>query len=150
MYAKLLDNEVYIYPYSIKELKLDNPNTSFPDNLSSEDLLYFDTVVVERTEQPFATLTTSVTEGLPVNDNGVWKQTWTVSMVSPEEIQARTEKQSVFVREQRNNLLSQTDWTQVADAPVDKQAWASYRQELRDITSQTSFPFAILWPVAPN
>jgi len=52
-------------------------------------------------------------------------------------------------REQRNTLLTKSDWTQVADAPVDQQAWATYRQGLRDITSQEGFPEAIMWPVAP-
>jgi hypothetical protein len=53
-------------------------------------------------------------------------------------------------RAQRNTLLAASDWTQVADAPVDQAAWATYRQELRDITSQEGFPEAITWPVAPN
>lgn len=53
-------------------------------------------------------------------------------------------------RAKRNTLLAASDWTQVADAPVDQAAWATYRQELRDITSQEGFPEAITWPVAPN
>ena len=53
-------------------------------------------------------------------------------------------------RAQRNTLLAASDWTQVADAPVDQAAWATYRQALRDITSQEGFPEAITWPVAPN
>jgi len=36
------------------------------------------------------------------------------------------------MRAHRNLLLAASDWTQVADAPVDKQAWAAYRQQLRD------------------
>lgn len=36
------------------------------------------------------------------------------------------------MRFQRDRLLAESDWTQVADAPVDKQAWADYRQALRD------------------
>ena len=53
-------------------------------------------------------------------------------------------------RSKRNTLLSQSDWTQIPDAPVDQAAWATYRQALRDITSQEGFPEAITWPVAPN
>ena len=49
----------------------------------------------------------------------------------------------------RNRLLYECDWTQVADAPVDQAAWAAYRQELRDITSQETFPSEVTWPVAP-
>lgn len=50
------------------------------------------------------------------------------------------------VRALRNALLSASDWTQVADAPVDQAAWATYRQALRDITSQEGFPHSVVWP----
>jgi hypothetical protein len=53
------------------------------------------------------------------------------------------------VRAVRNALLKDSDWTQVADAPVDKAAWATHRQALRDITTQEGFPQAVQWPVAP-
>jgi len=52
-------------------------------------------------------------------------------------------------RNNRNALLGQSDWTQVADAPVDQAAWATYRQALRDVTAQASFPENIDWPIAP-
>jgi hypothetical protein len=51
-------------------------------------------------------------------------------------------------RAQRDGLLAASDWTQVADAPVDQAAWATYRQALRDITAQAGFPESIDWPVA--
>lgn len=35
----------------------------------------------------------------------------------------------------RNRLLADSDWTQTADAPVDREAWATYRQALRDFPS---------------
>ena len=54
-----------------------------------------------------------------------------------------------FIRKERNGKLSDSDWTQVADAPVDKAAWAAYRQALRDITSQPGFPWTIEWPEQP-
>jgi len=53
-------------------------------------------------------------------------------------------------RNQRDSLLTESDWTQVADAPVDQTAWATYRQALRDITVQVGFPRTIYWPVAPE
>ena len=53
------------------------------------------------------------------------------------------------VRTKRNTLLQQSDWTQVADAPVDQAAWATYRQALRDITAQAGFPEIIDWPEKP-
>ena len=39
--------------------------------------------------------------------------------------------------------------TVTLDAPVDKEAWATYRQALRDITTQSGFPWEITWPDAP-
>jgi hypothetical protein len=61
-----------------------------------------------------------------------------------------TNEEIYAVRQKRNALLAASDWTQVADAPVDQAAWATYRQELRDITSQATFPSEVTWPVAPQ
>ena len=58
-------------------------------------------------------------------------------------------EQAKSVRATRGEKLKDTDWTQVADAPVDKAAWATYRQALRDVTEQAGFPWAVEWPVAP-
>jgi len=58
--------------------------------------------------------------------------------------------QSANARKRRNKLLSASDWTQVADAPVNKAAWATYRQELRDISAQAGFPATVVWPTQPE
>jgi hypothetical protein len=54
------------------------------------------------------------------------------------------------VRAERNRLLAACDWTQLGDTPFDKQAWAKYRKELRDITNQKTFPESVQWPIAPE
>jgi len=53
------------------------------------------------------------------------------------------------VRRQRTEKLNDCDWTQIADSTADKTAWATYRQQLRDITAQSGFPWTITWPDAP-
>ena len=53
------------------------------------------------------------------------------------------------VRAERNSLLEDSDWTQNSDAPINKEAWAAYRQALRDIPQQENFPFRIIWPNKP-
>jgi hypothetical protein len=58
-------------------------------------------------------------------------------------------EQAKSVRQSRSDKLADCDWTQVADAPVDKAVWATYRQALRDVTTQTGFPWTITWPDAP-
>ena len=53
------------------------------------------------------------------------------------------------VRSLRDEYLSSSDWTQLPDVNnVDKTAWATYRQQLRDITTQAD-PFNITWPSTP-
>ena len=74
--------------------------------------------------------------------DGQWKQFWSVVLKPIEE-------QSYRVRAQRNEKLSACDWTQVADAPVDKTVWANYRQELRNVPAQAGFPWDITWPTQP-
>jgi hypothetical protein len=58
-------------------------------------------------------------------------------------------EQAKSVRNQRTQLLKDCDWTQIADSTADKTAWATYRQQLRDITGQAGFPWTITWPDAP-
>ena len=54
-----------------------------------------------------------------------------------------------FIRSHRDMLLKESDWTQVADAPVDQAAWATYRQALRDVPQQAGFPHEVDWPAKP-
>jgi hypothetical protein len=49
----------------------------------------------------------------------------------------------------RDQELIDTDWTQVADSQVDKVAWATYRQGLRDLTKQNVVPRLIVIPERP-
>ena len=58
-------------------------------------------------------------------------------------------EQATSVRATRDAKLAECDWTQVADAPVDKAVWATYRQALRDITAQEGFPWTVTYPDAP-
>lgn len=55
----------------------------------------------------------------------------------------------IRMRHWRNTELARTDWTQVADAPVNQTAWATYRQALRDLPASNKDPRAIELPVAP-
>tara|TARA_R110001632_G_scaffold43319_1_gene109636 strand:- start:204 stop:611 length:408 start_codon:yes stop_codon:yes gene_type:complete len=53
------------------------------------------------------------------------------------------------LRSERDKLLAASDWTQVPDAPVDQPAWATYRQELRELPDNTEDPRNITWPTKP-
>lgn len=56
------------------------------------------------------------------------------------------------IRERRDYLLAESDWTLGLDSPLSeekKQEWIIYRQELRDITKQAN-TFNIIWPIPPS
>jgi hypothetical protein len=62
---------------------------------------------------------------------------------------AKDAEQAKAVRTQRGEKLKDSDWTQISDSTADKEAWATYRQALRDVTTQTGFPWTINWPTQP-
>ena len=53
------------------------------------------------------------------------------------------------IRIHRDNLLKDSDWRMVEDAPWDKTAWASYRQALRDLPESVTNPADIVFPNPP-
>tara|TARA_R110000851_G_scaffold163417_1_gene307280 strand:+ start:1805 stop:2233 length:429 start_codon:yes stop_codon:yes gene_type:complete len=59
------------------------------------------------------------------------------------------ENLSARARVHRDSLLAATDWTAMSDAPTQATAMTTYRQSLRDITSQSEWPTTIIWPTAP-
>lgn len=52
------------------------------------------------------------------------------SPLDPEEVPSEWWLERMRLR--RDALLAACDWTQHLDAPVDRAAWAAYRQALRD------------------
>lgn len=54
------------------------------------------------------------------------------------------------IRIHRDNLLKDSDWRMVEDAPWDKSAWANYRQALRDLPATVSDPAEIVFPEPPT
>jgi len=144
-YALIENGSIAKYPLSEISIKSLHPNTSFPVPFEAPDGY----VKVHQVDPPTFDHTKNLIEADPVNDGGVWTQAWTVVDASQAEINARTADKARVERSERNQLLSASDWTQLSDAPVDTAAWASYRQELRDITLQAGFPWEITWPEEP-
>lgn len=139
------------YPYSIGELRRDNPQTSFPAKPTDALLAEYNVFPVERTDIPVVGYKQAVTEADPQLTGGKWVQTWTVTDRTAEEVAQIEADQWANVRIERNTKLAACDWTQLPDAPVsntEAQEWAIYRQALRDITTQSD-PFNIVWPQEP-
>jgi len=78
--------------------------------------------------------------------DGKWYTKYSVANMDDEAKTAKDAEQAKSVRTTRDEKLKDSDWTQVADAPVNKETWATYRQALRDITKQVGFPWDIEWP----
>jgi hypothetical protein len=151
MYVLTDKTKVVKYPYSLVELRKDNPNTSFPDTLSENNLAEWHVLpVIPQNPPAYDLATENLNEIDPTYGRNQWQQAWSVTKASSEEIAERLEQQALLVRQDRNQRLAACDWTQLSDAPVDAEAWAAYRQELREITHQTGFPWAVVWPIQPE
>lgn len=79
-----------------------------------------------------------------------------VRPATPEEIAqwendqaAEIEYQWQQFRHKRNLMLSQCDWTVLADSPTSTAAWKTYRQQLRDLPANTTDPLNPVWPTPP-
>jgi hypothetical protein len=137
MYVKLTNGRPE--NYSIGQLRRDNPQISFPKNPTDEVLATFGVYAVVHTNEPSIDSKTHRHVSAVEQIDGRWTQVWRVEPLS--ETQA-----SANVRAWRDKLSAECDWTQVADAPVDQQKWAAYRQALRDISAQAGFPWEVVWP----
>jgi hypothetical protein len=121
------------------------PNTSFGDRGPSVEWIAEAGYYVTSVYKPYDHATEKLVPANPHLFDGMCCLV-DVEPLTAEELQARIDTQWQVIRTQRNQMLKDSDWTQVADAPVDKAAWATYRQALRDITTQTD-SFNIVWPI---
>lgn len=151
MYAKIENNVVVQYPYTLADARRDNPNATISERLSPELLGYLNMVPVVMTGAAYdPAAQVAEQNGCVYNpDRQRWETTWLVRDKTSEELNQDYEAKATQVRQERNAKLSACDWTQVLDAPVDRAAWATYRQALRDLTDQEGFPFNVVWPQEP-
>ena len=89
-------------------------------------------------------------ETLGVESDGQGGFTFTID---PAKVQARTQAAWTALRTERNARLAASDYTQLQDAHISqdkKDAWAAYRQALRDLPDETTNPLDAEWPPAPG
>ena len=143
------------------EFRALHPNTSMPQILSEELLNEFGADVVFEGPQATGGTVYQYSQAAGVEQiDGKWYTKYILGPVFIDGETTATEQEAAYkaikdaeqaknVRAARDAKLAECDWTQVADAPVDKTVWATYRQALRDITAQSGFPWNITWPDAP-
>ena len=152
MYLKVSGSTI-TYPYSVQNLKNENPNISFPTIISDSLLESFNIYQVEMKNSGYDNDDTKdVTEVTPTLSGSIYIQTYTISDSDTETINKRREIKWSEVRSGRDSLLSESDWTQFNDSPISGSTltdWQTYRQSLRDITNQSD-PYDITWPNIPS
>jgi predicted phosphoribosyltransferase len=74
-----------------------------------------------------------------------WSKVKTSQQLEQEELDRKAES----IRNERNQLLSKTDFMVLPDSGYDTPEVRAYRQALRDITEQEYFPEDVDWPSLP-
>jgi len=142
------------------QLRADNPNTSFPKQITAEilDGFGYDPVL----NGPAATVSgpyeVSTRDGVE-EVKGQWFTKFIVGPVfanSDDETAYRASvdnQAAASVRAERDRKLAACDWTVLTDSPLTttkKTAWKTYRQSLRDISAAEGFPHTMEWPTEPS
>ena len=143
------------------EFRASHPNMSMPQQLSEELLSSLGADVVFEGAQATGGTVYQYSQRQGVEQvNGKWYTKYVLGPIFTDGETTAVEQEAAYkatkdaeqaknVRASRATKLAECDWTQVADAPVDKAVWATYRQALRDITAQSGFPWTVTWPDAP-
>lgn len=156
-YVKVTNGAVDQYPYTIGQLRRDNPNTSFPKVIDEATLNLFGVYSVVLASDPSFTESTQRIQRAsnPTLVNGVWTLTKSVVDLTDDEITVKNNGAAEIERETRDELLkSDVDpinavrWN--AMTAEQQTAWTTYRQALLDVPQQAGFPNTITWPTKPE
>ena len=74
---------------------------------------------------------------------------WDASAVTKKEAELLTAYKLKQLREERNRLITETDWWDASDTPDMTDAQKKYRQDLRDITKSATSLDDVKWPTKP-
>ena len=152
MFAKITNGQVAEYPYTVGDLRRDNPNTSFPKTVPETTMEAFGMVTVTHADTPSYDPMTQRIEHSPepILQDGSWVITKTVVALTADEITANNQQAAETMRGERNAKLVETDFYALSDVTMSNEM-AAYRQALRDITTHSNWPnlSEADWPVKP-
>jgi hypothetical protein len=126
-------------------------NTSFNSNGPSDEFLTENNAKKVNAFKAHDRLTQKLVS-CAAYDDGEFVSVVQVADLSAEEIQAAKDSAMAQIRAQRNQLLKDCDWTQIADCSIPKKSeWTTYRQTLRDLPSAITEPRTFAdWPHNPD
>ena len=167
MYVKLTNGQPDQFPYTVGQFRRDSPQTSFPRQIPNTILRRYGVYQVTELEKPtYDPLVQTLVVGTPTRevirmkteadctdpDTGevdtdqvgqpLYGNEWEVAHTAQNMEQSVAEAN---VRAKRDGLLQETDWMALSDVTMSDTITA-YRQALRDIPSQSGFPFSVTWP----
>jgi hypothetical protein len=152
MYAKISNGAVDQYPYTVGDLRRDNPNTSFPKRPSDELLAEWGVYPVSFQDDPsFDDRTQKAsTETTPVLVDNSWVIQWSVTNKTADEISEYDASKALVMRNSRDDKLAETDFYALSDVTMSAEM-TTYRQALRDITTHANWPYLNDddWPIKP-
>ena len=153
MFVKVKDGSIEKYPYSIEEMRQDHSNVCFPANLTKEVMAEFGVYEVGYQSVSSYDQRTQYVEHStsPSLVNDVYVLTTSIHSKNSDQLAKYDSALASQARNERNKLLSDTDWTQYKDIDETVSSrYTQYRQALRDLTSQSGFPLNITWPTKPE
>lgn len=153
MYVKANGSEIQTFPYSLKQMKLDNSNVSFPKIISDELAASYNVFPVVEDPVPEHSDATQYIElnSAPTLVDGVWKLGWTVVTRNSDQQSAYDEDVGRILRVERDTKLAATDWWALPDSPTMTSEQTAYRQALRDLPTHSNWPHLSEsdWPTKP-
>lgn len=140
MYARIVNGSVEEFPYSIKKLQMDNPNTSFPKLMSDSVLASFNVYeVIDVAHPEIEDTQIAYHTGNAVQVDGEWQREWAIRDKTSDQITEENNRLASEMREQRNKLLAETDFYALSDVTMSNEM-KTYRQALRDLPADTDWP----------
>ena len=136
------------YPYSIGLLRKENPNTSFPKQVSAEDMASFNVYPVTEVTPTVSDTQKLVKIWTPTLVDGAWVLAHEAVDLTSDDIAEATAVLAANARVTRDGLLAATDFYALSDVSM-SEAMTTYRSDLRAVPAQSEFPTTINWPTAP-
>ena len=145
---KATGSTVQQYPYSVGLLRKENPNTSFPKQVSAADMASFNVYPVTETFPTVSDTQKLVKVWTPTLVGGDWVLAHEAVDLTSDDIAEATAVLAANAREQRDALLAATDFYALSDVVMTSDM-TTYRSDLRAVPAQSEFPTTISWPTAP-
>jgi hypothetical protein len=141
MHTLIINGAVEKYPYTIGNLRRDNPQTSFPKRPSNEMLEGWNVYVVARVDRPDVDpITQNISELTPVLMNGQWTQVWSVTDSTPEQIAERTAQQVAQAKAQRAEAYREEADPLFFKAQRDEAELTEWEAKVQEIRNRYPYP----------